>query len=174
MAFINPEKVIAQVGFKLGDTVADFGCGSGFYTIPTAKAVGPSGRVYAIDLLEAKVAATLSAARSFGFLNVKGVQANVEKLITGLPPLSCEGAILGNILHQVPKTEAMLKNVYAALKSEGIVVAVEWKNVITPFGPAPEHRVSEKALQDLMHKYHFKKLKDLEVDGYHYVMVFKK
>ncbi|HVY67708.1 MAG TPA: methyltransferase domain-containing protein, partial [Patescibacteria group bacterium] len=30
-------------------TVADLGCGSGFYVIPAAQLVGPEGTVYGLD-----------------------------------------------------------------------------------------------------------------------------
>jgi cyclopropane fatty-acyl-phospholipid synthase-like methyltransferase len=33
-SFINPSTVIAQIGLQSGQTVADLGCGSGFYVIP--------------------------------------------------------------------------------------------------------------------------------------------
>jgi ubiquinone/menaquinone biosynthesis C-methylase UbiE len=43
------ESVIRATGIEAGDTVLDFGCGTGNYTIPAAGRVGPFGRVYAID-----------------------------------------------------------------------------------------------------------------------------
>jgi ubiquinone/menaquinone biosynthesis C-methylase UbiE len=37
--FINPKKVLEKVGVREGQTVLDFGCGPGSYTIPAAKLV---------------------------------------------------------------------------------------------------------------------------------------
>ena len=42
-------KVIESIGVKSGQTVLDFGCGSGIYTIPVAGVVGNRGKVYALD-----------------------------------------------------------------------------------------------------------------------------
>ncbi len=42
-------EVLEGIGIRRGQTVLDFGCGSGTYTIPAAKIVGEQGRVYALD-----------------------------------------------------------------------------------------------------------------------------
>lgn len=48
--FTNPSKVLARIGIKERQTVLDFGCGPGSYTIPAARIVGEKGRVYALDI----------------------------------------------------------------------------------------------------------------------------
>jgi len=46
----NAYEFLAEVSVNKGQSVLDFGCGSGTYTIPAAKLVGESGRVYALDI----------------------------------------------------------------------------------------------------------------------------
>ncbi len=41
---------LTSSGAKKGLVILDFGCGSGTYTIPAAKLVGATGRVYAVDI----------------------------------------------------------------------------------------------------------------------------
>ncbi|HET8578198.1 MAG TPA: class I SAM-dependent methyltransferase, partial [Methylomirabilota bacterium] len=48
----QPELVIAALGVHPGDRVADLGSGSGYFTLRLARAVGPGGRVYAVDVDE--------------------------------------------------------------------------------------------------------------------------
>ena len=43
------EKFLKEVGIRKDQTVLDWGCGSGYYTIPAAKIVGDKGKVYALD-----------------------------------------------------------------------------------------------------------------------------
>lgn len=46
----QPERVIQSLQIKPGNHVADLGSGGGYFTFPLAKAVGPSGKVYAVDI----------------------------------------------------------------------------------------------------------------------------
>ncbi len=43
-----PEKKIPEF-VSAGTVVADLGCGPGYFTIPMAKIIGPTGKIYAID-----------------------------------------------------------------------------------------------------------------------------
>lgn len=46
----RPDEVIARLGVHAGDRVADLGAGGGYFTFRLADAVGPSGRVFAVDV----------------------------------------------------------------------------------------------------------------------------
>jgi ubiquinone/menaquinone biosynthesis C-methylase UbiE len=48
--FSDPRSNIDQFRLDPGMIVADLGCGSGHYTFAIAKAVAPTGRVYAVDV----------------------------------------------------------------------------------------------------------------------------
>jgi len=50
-SFVDPKKIIEVAGIKRGDKVADFGCGGGYFSIPTSEAVGETGEVFAFDIL---------------------------------------------------------------------------------------------------------------------------
>lgn len=46
----RPDDVIQSLRIQPGSIVADLGSGSGYFTIRLAQAVGPSGKVYAVDV----------------------------------------------------------------------------------------------------------------------------
>ena len=48
-------RVIETLHVQPGDTAADVGCGDGFYTIPLARFLRPSGKVYAEDINDAEL-----------------------------------------------------------------------------------------------------------------------
>lgn len=48
--FGSRKKHIRKTGIKEGDTVLEVGCGTGFFTVEISKLVGPTGRVYAVDV----------------------------------------------------------------------------------------------------------------------------
>jgi precorrin-6B methylase 2 len=43
-------RVIGTLQLRTGDTAADVGCDDGFYTVPLARFLGPSGKVLAVDI----------------------------------------------------------------------------------------------------------------------------
>src|SRR5687767_5361001 len=122
--FINPSTVVAQAGLKNGQIVADLGCGAGFYVLPAAKAVGNNGLVYAVDVQDAKLAATQSAARQAGLKNITVLKADLDKPFLDIAEGSCDAVILGSIIHEISSREALFKNMYRILKTGGKVLAV--------------------------------------------------
>jgi len=46
--FFPPKKKVSKF-LSVGSVVADVGCGPGYFTIPMAELVGPTGKVYAVD-----------------------------------------------------------------------------------------------------------------------------
>jgi ubiquinone/menaquinone biosynthesis C-methylase UbiE len=173
-SFIDPAKIIAQSGILQGQTVADLGCGGGFYSVAAAKAVGNLGVVYAVDIQESKLAATQSAGRHLGFNNIMAIKADLEKTVEDIAENSCDAVLATSIIHEVGSKEALVKNAYRLLRTGGGLVVVEWKKEAAMFGPALESRIDQKDLEQLLVRLGFKKTKDLPPEKFHYAMVFSK
>jgi ubiquinone/menaquinone biosynthesis C-methylase UbiE len=120
----NPEKILAGL-IDEGQTVADLGCGPGFFTIPMAGLVGESGRVIAIDLQQAMLDKMMRAAQR------QGVASCIE-------PHKCETDSIGvgeqvdfalafYMVHEVPDVERFLGQVAAMLRPQGRFLLVEPK-----------------------------------------------
>src|SRR5215475_11361707 len=71
-------RVVALLGLKSGDTAADVGCGDGFYTVPLARSLGPSGRVYAEDISEGELAKLKQHLAEEGLKNVEIIKGAVD------------------------------------------------------------------------------------------------
>lgn len=174
MKFINPTNVVAQMGLKPGQTVADLGCGGGFFVLAAAKMVGNAGTVYGVDVQEAKLTATQSAAVQQGFKNVQVIKADLDKPIQDIEETSCDGVIMASILHEISSRQHLLQNAYRLLKTGGKLLAVEWKPDHSPFGPAMEKRIAEPALEQEFAQAGFHKVKTIPADMYHYAILFEK
>jgi ubiquinone/menaquinone biosynthesis C-methylase UbiE len=125
------ESLLRGIGLRGGQTVLDFGCGSGNYAIPAARIVGRKGKVYALDkksrgmwpgegLVELK-----SRAESWGFSNIEAVKTSGE-LELGLGEESVDFVILYDVLHDyyfpdASERENLLSELHRVLKPEGIL-----------------------------------------------------
>lgn len=173
--FINPSSIVAQVGLKQGQTVADFGCGAGFYTIASAKLVGDSGHVFAIDVMPDRLEATMSAASHAGLRNITVAKADLEKPLAEPEVGSCDLVIVSSILHIVSNRDSVIHNAFASLKTGGLLLAVEWKiDAVSSFAPKPENRVGRTELDKIMLAKGFKYVRELVSDGDHYAMLYRK
>ncbi len=172
--FINPASVVAQTGLGRGMVAADLGCGSGFYVLPAAQLVGNDGMVYAVDAQENKLAATMSIANQFGYKNVKVLKEDLNKPITEIPEGSVDLVIIGNLLHEVKDKQALLKNAYKIVSNDSGILIVEWKRELTPFGPPINKRIDQQSLEIMLMQVGFQKVKELQADGYHYAVLFRK
>lgn len=66
----NPDKLVKASGIIKGQTVLEIGCGSGFFTIPTAKILGDKGKLYSIDIHPIAVEETQKKVDVSGLKNV--------------------------------------------------------------------------------------------------------
>lgn len=67
----QPEKVVESLGIALGQVIADVGSGGGYFTFRFARAVGPEGTVYAVDLDEGLNAYVEEKAQELGLGNMR-------------------------------------------------------------------------------------------------------
>ena len=74
----QPERVVADLALAPGAKVADLGAGGGYFTFRLAHAVGPEGRVYAVDIDEGMNEHVAREAQKQGLANVRTVLAATD------------------------------------------------------------------------------------------------
>lgn len=118
----QPDRVVAELGLRPGDRVADLGAGGGYFTRRLARAVGPSGAVYAVDT-DADMASGLAAmAAADGLGNVTVITATPED--PGIPE-PVDLCFLSNAYHHIPDRPAYFARLARHLKPEGRLAIVE-------------------------------------------------
>jgi ubiquinone/menaquinone biosynthesis C-methylase UbiE len=80
-----PARVLDSIPLESGSTVVDYGCGSGGHSIAAARSVGPSGKVYAVDISPHAIARVKSLASRKHLSHIESILTNRE---TGLPDSS--------------------------------------------------------------------------------------
>mgnify|MGYP001579234737 CR=1 FL=1 len=172
--FINLEKIVSQLEIEPNMTVADFGAGHGFFAVAFGKIVGPSGQVFAVDILSSALEAVKSKARLEGLFNIKTVHVNLEKPNgSTLPDESCDFVFIANVLFQVPDKPALFSEARRILKSGGRLAVVEWKPYVS-IGPQKEYRLAEAELKQMILASGLNEIKTIDAGSHHYGFVFSK
>lgn len=174
-ALLDPARVIDNLNIMPGMKIADFGCGTGHFTILMGKRVGENGRITAIDVQEAPLESVRTRSREAGLANIDAIRANLEVLgSTRLNDGSQDMVFLANVLFQSNKKDLIIKEAYRVVKSGGQLVMVEWKKGAGGFGPPDNLRLSIPEFQKLVSGAGFTFERDIEVGQYHQVIMFKK
>lgn len=141
---LKPEELLRSLGLKRGQTMADIGCGPGFFTVPAATIVGPRGLVIAGDVQGEMLSAVRSRVAEQGLENVRVVKTSDMEV--PLPPGTCDLVLLAFILDEVPQRARFLHRAARLAKPGGRVAVLEWEKHETPVGPPLEDRFSPEEL----------------------------
>ena len=172
--FINQDEIISQLGIKERMVIADLGCGSGYFTIPMARLMGNTGKVYAVDVLTAPLEAVQSQTKLYGLVNVETVRANVEVVGgTKIPDGRADLVVLANILFQCPDRKAVLAEAKRLLAPGGRIAIIDWIPNNTPLGPKFENCVPEEEAKKLAIENGLKAVKELTAGEMHYGFVLE-
>lgn len=118
------ETVLRRIGIKEGQTVLDFGCGSGNYTIPIAKIVGDEGTVYALDKNRDSLNELMQRARAEGLTNIKRIDTSGEMKIY-LDDESVDAVLLYDIFWYFtlwdPRLPQLFSEVYRVSRPNALV-----------------------------------------------------
>ena len=144
-------EVLESIGIRKGQTVLDFGCGSGTYTIPAAKIVGEQGRVYALDKDNEALNELMQKAVSAGLKNIERMETS-GKLEIELTDESVDVILLFDVFHsyyfpQADDRRRLLSEIYRIMKHTAFVSV--W----------PKHMESET--EDEVEKANFRLEKEL-------------
>jgi len=136
----KPDRLVAALGLRPGDVACDVGAGPGYLAIRMARAVGPGGVVYAIDVEPRMVEALRRRAREAGIDNVRAILAEPGR--GALPPRRCHLILVVNTFHHFPGGAAYLRRLATRLTPGGRIVNVDFHRRELPVGPPLEHKVS--------------------------------
>lgn len=135
-------KMIAALGLKEGDVVADIGSGPGYFSFKFADIVGPKGRVYAIDTNEYHIDYVKGLIKKFDVANVLPITSTFTDI--RVPKgVKVDCAYMCSLYHVVYCTDteeervALLDSIKRCLKPDGTLVIVD--NALVEDATLPYH-----------------------------------
>ena len=115
--------VIRLVGIGRGQTVADIGAGSGYYTVRLSPVVGKTGRVIAQDITPQYLADLKRRVRRAGLHNVTFVRGSAGD--PRLPRAAIDAALMIHMYHEIAQPYALLGKLRASLRPGGKLAIVD-------------------------------------------------
>jgi len=145
-AWQMPDRVIGALDLTSGQSVADIGAGTGYFTVRLARTSART-RVFAVDIEPSMVEYVRSRASREGLTNVLAVQAEADR--TNLPE-RVDVALVVDTYHHIPNRVAYFTALKGQLKPGGRLAIVDFRKD-SPDGPPVEFRFSpEQITAELM------------------------
>jgi cyclopropane fatty-acyl-phospholipid synthase-like methyltransferase len=141
-AWQRPDDVVAALGLRPGDTVGEIGAGPGYFTLRLARAVGPSGRVLAVDVAPELMAVLRQRLEAAGLGNVTPILAEPQD--PHLPEAGCDLVLVVDSFHHFPDGTAYLRGLASRLKPGGRIVNLDFHKREMSVGPPVEHKISRE------------------------------
>jgi ubiquinone/menaquinone biosynthesis C-methylase UbiE len=117
--FANPKKLISELGISSQDVVLDFGCGTGYFTIPLSRT---AQKVIGVDISGNMLKKTAEYARREGVV-VELLQSDGTRI--DLSEDCVDVIMLVHVLHHVEEKARTLLEFHRILKPGGRVVILE-------------------------------------------------
>jgi ubiquinone/menaquinone biosynthesis C-methylase UbiE len=120
-------EILSALGLTPGMAVADVGAGTGLFTRLFAEKVGPTGKVYAVEISPEFLSHIAAEARKRGESQVVTVLGSQES--TSLPQESVDLVFLCDVYHHLEKPNKTLLSIRRALKPDGRLVVIDFDRV---------------------------------------------
>ena len=137
-----PRKLMEALQLKPGMVVCDLGAGSGYFTFRMAKAVGPKGRVYAVDIQPEMCEVLEQRARQLKVTNVETILGTETD--PKLPANTLDLILMVDVYHEFSYPYEMIESMMKSLKVGGKIVFVEYRGEDAWVPIKPLHKMTER------------------------------
>ena len=119
--------ITRAVSLDRGQAVADIGAGTGLFLEPFARAVGPAGKVYALDIVPAFVDHMNERAASKGLRQVEARLCSEDSI--DLTANSIDIAFICDVYHHFEYPHSTMTSIHRALRPGGRVVVIDFERI---------------------------------------------
>jgi ubiquinone/menaquinone biosynthesis C-methylase UbiE len=168
----KPSIVLDALKLRGGDTVADLGAGSGYFTFRIAPRVGGTGKVLAVEIQDEMLQTIRQRAQALKVTNVEAVKGNETD--PNLPAKAVDLVLMVDVYHELAYPFEVMTKIREALKPGGRVVFVEYRKE-DPDVPIKEvHKMSVEQVKSEMKAVGLAHLQTLETLPLQHILIFVK
>lgn len=148
-AWQRPVELVAALQLPPGATVADLGAGTGYFNRHLARAVGPTGKVIAVDIEPSLVDHMGARALQEGTPQVEARLGRADD--PGLAPGEVDVVLLVDTYHHIDDRISYFRRLREAVREGGRLVVVDFQLGQLPVGPPDAHKIpQDKVLAELV------------------------
>jgi ubiquinone/menaquinone biosynthesis C-methylase UbiE len=168
----QPAKLYKELDLKGGEVVADIGAGSGYHTLPLAEAVGPKGKVLAVEIQQEMLDIIEKKMKAKGLKNIDLVLGTEKD--PKLLPESVDVMLMVDVYHEIEDPYEMTEAMVKALKPGGRLVFVEFRLEDPKVPIKLVHKMTEKQVKKEMAVHPLEWVKTSDALPWQHIIVFKK
>ncbi len=168
----HTEELLKELKIKHGDTVADIGAGTGYFTRRLARLVGPKGKVLAVDIQPEMLELLTNKLAGLGITNVAPVLGSVTN--PNLAGASIDLALMVDVYHEFDFPFEMMEAISHSLKPGGRVVLVEFRGEDPEVPIKPLHKMTEAQVRKEMTAQPLVWMETDEVLPRQHIIIFKR
>jgi FkbM family methyltransferase len=167
-----PEKLMRLLKIRPGESVADIGAGSGYFTFRLSGRVGPQGKVYAVDIQPEMLALIRKRMQEQKLSNIELIEGKVDD--SRLPPRSIDLILLVDVYHEFSHPWEMTTSMVRALKPGGRLVFVEYRREDPKVPIKLLHKMTEKQVRKEMEPHPLRSVATLEDLPWQHILIFER
>lgn len=173
---IDVETFYREIALTPGIVFLDVACGRGAYCLKASEIIGPAGTVYAVDLWQEGIEQLKAKAVEENALNIEAFVSDAGRRIP-VDDQVVDVCLMATVLHDFVEdqiSKEVLQEIVRVLKTDGMLVIVEFNKVDGPPGPPVHIRLSPEEVNDMLGPCGFTKVRLTEVGPFNYLMLLRK
>jgi len=168
----KPALVLDALDLRGGETVADLGAGSGYFTFRIAPKVGKAGKVLAVEIQDEMIETLRHRATEQKISNVQVIKGTESD--PNLPANGVDLVLMVDVYHELAYPYEVMTRVRKALKPGGRVVFVEYRKEDPQVQIKEVHKMSVEQLEKEMKAVGLVRLRTVETLPWQHIVVFEK